>query len=173
MSTKTYPLVNASSATLLKQQEQIANLLIQVEKAKTRIWASYFIVALSVYENHYERIKEILDALIRAHQRGVEVRMIVDDFRNIQDNFSVNNIAAKYLINKGVPVKRYQSDSKQSSHCKEWIIDDNIQITGSGNLTVGGLLRNNEMSLMVTSRDLNKLLSSRYQYLWEDAQTIV
>lgn len=168
----TYPLVSADSVYLLKQQEQIATIISQIEMAKSKIWSSYFIAALSANEVNHTRIKEIMDALGRAVNRGVDVRFIIGDFEDQVDGFNVNLIAARYLHSIGVPVKLFNHPYKDSTHSKEWIFDYDTQMVGSGNLTVGGLLKNNEIGLKVVSGPLNILLTERFESAWEQALTL-
>ena len=85
----------------------------------------------------------IRNALIRAHQRGVQVRLVVE-------SDSLDRQEIQELITAGIPIVPDQADSLM--HNKFFIIDSAEIWTGSMNLTVNGAYRhlNNLLSLRST-----------------------
>ncbi len=96
-------------------------------------------VDLAVYEIDLWSIR---DALLRAHSRGVEVRLVTES-----DNLAVPEIGS--LEAAGIQVRGDERDPLM--HDKFVIIDGAEVWTGSMNLTVGGVYHDNNNLLRVRS----------------------
>ncbi len=86
--------------------------------------------------------EEIVNALMKAHQRGVDVEVIVDKSQK-------NGLGSKVSVttNAGIPI---YIDSKHAiAHNKIMIIDDSVIITGSFNFTKGAEEKNAENLLII------------------------
>lgn len=81
-----------------------------------------------------------MEELLKAHKRGVDVRIVVDEY-------SRENNAFEYLKSNGVKIK--YDGNKTSTHAKLIIVDGKIIVLGSTNLSYYGLEQNNEVDLMV------------------------
>lgn len=104
--------------------------------------------------------EKIADALIRASERGVEVRCIFDKSQ-IKLNRK-NRDLAKMLFSK---VKKFLIDSpKGYAHSKVMIIDDEVVITGSFNWTNAAEYKNVENLLVI--RDAN--IAALYRRAWQE-----
>jgi phosphatidylserine/phosphatidylglycerophosphate/cardiolipin synthase-like enzyme len=88
-----------------------------------------------------------------AHRRGLKVRVVLDN----NENFSTddNDQTAQYLLPRGVEV--YRDDLKVQTHAKFLAIDDDKVIVGSTNWTYPAFEKGNEASVLITSRELNKV----------------
>lgn len=95
----------------------------------------------------------LVDDLVSARQRGVNVRVVMDK-SDIFDN-SKNSKTAEYLQERGVPV--YEDDPKVQTHAKLLILDDDKTILGSTNWTYPAIELGNEASILIISRDINKV----------------
>ncbi|MEQ8673976.1 MAG: phospholipase D-like domain-containing protein [Aggregatilineales bacterium] len=82
-------------------------------------------------------------AVLRAHQRGVTVRMVVDDEHTDMDSDGMIN----ELIDAGIPV--VGDERSGLMHNKFMIMDSTIVWTGSMNFTEGGSYRNNNNLLRI------------------------
>jgi phosphatidylserine/phosphatidylglycerophosphate/cardiolipin synthase-like enzyme len=92
----------------------------------------------------------IADALKKAHQRGVDVQVILD---KSQPNQSYNY--ASFFLNAKIPVS---IDSKHAiAHNKIIIIDGTTVITGSFNFTKSAEERNAENLLIIESPELARI----------------
>ncbi len=87
----------------------------------------------------------ILDALIRANARGVDVRVILDDCAPYPDNARDNLEAALLLSLSGVDVRLDRPET--TTHAKLVIIDGRDVFVGSTNWNYYALERNNEASI--------------------------
>jgi phosphatidylserine/phosphatidylglycerophosphate/cardiolipin synthase-like enzyme len=106
--------------------------------------------------------KKIAAALILAHQRGLDVRILVDARLSIEDVSS----KVSMLADAGIPV--WLETKYQNAHNKTIVIDattpDAVIITGSYNFTWSAQHKNAENILIVRQ---NVALASRYATNWE------
>jgi phosphatidylserine/phosphatidylglycerophosphate/cardiolipin synthase-like enzyme len=105
----------------------------------------------------------VADALIRAHQRGVEVLWITDDENGIEeDEFGLGLFDR--LEEAGIEVR---DDSRADlMHNKFLIFDGETVWTGSTNLTENGNFRNNNNSLVIDSPELSRIYEREFQEMW-------
>jgi len=99
----------------------------------------------------------IAKALVEAHRRGVDVRVILDK-SNVREGYS----AATFLQNMGISPL---IDSKHAiAHNKVMVLDDHEVITGSFNFTKAAEQRNAENVLFVN----DPAIASAYSRNWRD-----
>lgn len=166
----TLPLVDTACATLLTGDDFGLALLNEIERAQTRIWANYFIVSMAIDYDPCQRVRQLCDALCRAHRRHVDVRLLIDPFDSPAYPYPPNHVAAYYLHDRDVPVRIY--DNTQATHAKYALFDTDTQIVGSGNLTHGGLHVNDEMALYTVSEDLAHWITERFLRHWDAAEAL-
>lgn len=90
-------------------------------------------------------IPRLTDAVLAAKNRGVRVRMVVDNEHTVEDA----NSTIQTLIDAGIPM-RYDNRSA-FMHNKFMIIDSTLVITGSMNFTMNDVYRNNNNMLFMRS----------------------
>jgi phosphatidylserine/phosphatidylglycerophosphate/cardiolipin synthase-like enzyme len=103
----------------------------------------------------------VTDALLRAHQRGVAVRIVSDT-----EGLDVSREAAaamKQLEAAGVPVVMDQRDALM--HNKFAVIDDRLLWTGSANLTKSDIYLNNNNMLRIAAPELAAQYARRFDVL--------
>lgn len=109
--------------------------------------------------------KKIANALIAAHRRAIDVRVLVDAEQLVKGDSS----KVPELTNAGIPV--WLETKYQNAHNKIIVIDattaDAIVITGSFNFTWTAQHKNAENILIARS---NPTLASRYALNWERHQ---
>ncbi|HEY8101177.1 MAG TPA: phospholipase D family protein [Burkholderiaceae bacterium] len=109
--------------------------------------------------------KKIANALIAAHRRAVDVRVLVDAEQFVKGESS----KVPELTNAGIPV--WLETKYQNAHNKVIVIDattaDAVVITGSFNFTWAAQHKNAENILIARS---NPTLASRYALNWERHQ---
>ena len=103
--------------------------------------------------------KELADELIKAHSRGVEVR-VINDATNSHTKYSIHRL----LRNSGIDVKTENYAGKM--HAKTIIIDDKYSIIGSMNLTNSGENKNDENVVIIYDKDIAKYMKKTFLYLW-------
>ncbi len=104
--------------------------------------------------------REIAQALVRAYERGVAVRAIMDR------NQAAEGYAKKrYLMNKDIPVRVHIGDGIM--HNKFLVADSTIVITGSYNWTTSANRWNYENIIVIKSPPLAKIYERQFGKLWK------
>ena len=103
--------------------------------------------------------RKTTEALIRAKNRGVDVRMIIDAL-----NASVQHSKHKELRQGGIPVKTENYAGKM--HSKSMIIDDEYTIIGSMNFSNSGENKNDENMLVIQNPEITKAYKEFFLYQW-------
>ena len=105
----------------------------------------------------------VRDALIAAHRRGVDVRVVTDDeARNFTDAYIPYY---KALESAGIPVK---DDQREQSimHNKYFVIDGQVVWTGSTNMSDNGFTKNHNNALALTSSQLASIYQRDFGQMW-------
>lgn len=105
----------------------------------------------------------ISNALISAHNRGIDVKVISD---KVESSGSSQKQIIDSLLSVGIPVK---IDSHSGiMHLKMSIIDDSIATTGSYNYTEAASNENDEMFLEITNQDFVTSCQLEFNTMWND-----
>ena len=104
-------------------------------------------------------LRSVRDALHRAHRRGISVRMVTDsDY--------LDEIEVQDLIDAGIPVL---GDRRESLMHDKFVIIDRQQVwTGSMNLTVNGVYRNNNNFIRIQSTRLAQDYTAEFEEMFVD-----
>lgn len=100
----------------------------------------------------------IVEALLRAHQRGVEVKLIADKTTPCGRNSGINPLASA-----GVPV--WIDHSARIAHAKTMVIDGAVTLNGSYNWTRGAAANSENLNLVASSA-----VAEAYAAHWHDRQ---
>jgi len=106
-------------------------------------------------------LDSIADALISAHNRGVEVKVVLDKSQSYSQ-FAVLRAA-------GIEV-RNDTNWEGIMHDKIAIIDHSIVLTGSFNWTGTAENNNNENLIVIYSVDIASRYESEFQRIWGRSQ---
>jgi len=110
----------------------------------------------------------LIKDLTEAKQRGVEVKVILDvsdwNQKVTRDNKNTGRILSKY----GIEVA--YDPLTTNTHAKLVIIDGIITILGSTNWTYYSLAHNNEVSVLIKSKEVAQKLSDYFQRIWKTCQ---
>ncbi len=136
---------HAAMVTLLKDVEFSGALLNGIRNARKTIICSYY---LFVVQGKSESEK-ILEELVRARRRGVEVRVILEKSRQ-KDRLNEENLHTAALLSRG-GIKVFFDTPDVVTHLKVTVIDNRYVFLGSHNLTQGALKFNNELSVLMDS----------------------
>ncbi len=105
------------------------------------------------------RLQSIVDAFIRAHKRGVKIRLVTDT-----DYFS--NEFASALVNAGIKIR---PDGRSAlMHNKFAIVDSNKLWTGSYNLTDSCSYKNNNNALCIYSKKIAEIYQKEFDEMFID-----
>ncbi len=121
---------------------------------------SYIHISMNVMSD-YEPVKTLLDSLISAKNRGVDVLVIYEG------DISSNRYAAQYLRDGGVAVKN--DSSEKFIHTKMVVIDGRVVYLGSHNWSPYAMEKNNEYGVLIFNRSIAGFYEGYFQSLWDDA----
>ena len=126
--------------------------------AKTSIHISMF--SLTYYLEYPDsNVNVLLEAIADAHDSGVDVKVIVDEYpEDIEEGVS-------YLQARGVPV-RYDGD-EQSVHTKLIIVDSKAVVVGSTNWRYYSMDKNYEANVLIFSLDTAEEYEEYFNAIWE------
>lgn len=133
----------------------------EIQKANETIYLIAYLFLLYDYEDAYSN--RLLDDLIDAHKRGVNVNVILDYPKPeyMQEEGPKNQQVYEKLKGAGIDV-RFDSAEK-TTHSKILIIDRETIIVGSHNYSFDGLKYNNETSLLIRDKDKAKKLIEYFE----------
>ncbi|MBN8655521.1 MAG: hypothetical protein J0M11_07285 [Anaerolineae bacterium] len=110
-------------------------------------------------------LPRVADALIAAKARGVDVRWVTDDENGLDIDANPNRGQFTRLMAGGVEVK---DDAGRSAlmHNKFWIFDRQITWTGSTNITVNGIYKQNNNVIVIRSPEISEIYEREWEELW-------
>lgn len=99
----------------------------------------------------------VVDAVIRAEKRNVDVRMVGDI-----DEFNTYGYHQMYIHNIDMSL----GNSSGIQHNKFAVIDGNILFTGTGNITENGFLRNNNHFFIIEDKELADYYTAEFLQMY-------
>lgn len=131
--------------------------------ARQRIWCQMFFFSIGGEDSPGD---DILEALVDAAGRGVDVRLILDhdlpgDYHGARD---VNQAAFKQLADAGIAVRAALPDI--TAHAKALLVDDRHVLLGSHNWTASSFYRYEDTSLYAVSEGLAADLAGVHERRW-------
>jgi len=105
--------------------------------------------------------KEIALPLIKARERGVKVRLYLD-----QDQVDYKYSQSRFLVQKGI--KTRISTNNYIMHNKFAIIDNRILLTGSYNWTFSANHRNDENLMIIDDPEIIEIFQNQFINLWNN-----
>lgn len=137
------------------------------EAATHRIDVAMFHIAFPD-EDHPTR--QLLDALAAAHERGVTVRVLMDQDRptDVYNSTVINTPAKEYLEARGVACRFDAEDVLL--HSKYVLLDSDIAVVGSHNWSAGSYFQVDDLSLLIWSEELTATMRVRFDGQWDEAQ---
>lgn len=111
----------------------------------------------------------IIGDLIDAKKRGVDVKIILDASNWNLNNTRENKQVADSLRNAGIEV--YFDPLNVTTHNKMIVVDSEITIVGSHNWSYYALERNNEVSVLIKSKEVGKAFEKIFSEILERSTT--
>lgn len=106
----------------------------------------------------------VAEALIAAHNRGVDVRWVTDDEHGLIADTEPGHGQFAMLKNAGIEVR--SDDRSDLMHNKFWIFDGEILWTGSTNITKNGIFVQDNNAIVFTSPALAAIYEREFQEMW-------
>lgn len=134
-----------------------------IDKAKEKIDMAMFHIAMPA-ENHPTRL--LLDKLIAAKKRGVEVRVLLDRDReeDVYKSTIINTDALETLKAGGVDA-RFDTEDRLL-HSKFLVLDSVTAIVGSHNWSAGSYFNYDDITMVINSKSFAEELRQRFEQLW-------
>ena len=106
----------------------------------------------------------VAEALIAAKNRGVDVKWMTDDKNGLDYDIQPGRGQFALLQAAGIEVK----DDNRSAlmHNKFWIFDNQILWTGSTNITVNGIFKQNNNVIVLRSPEVAAIFEREFQEMW-------
>jgi len=107
----------------------------------------------------------VAEALIAAHQRGVDVRWVTDDEHGLEADAEYGGGQFAMLTEAGIEVR---DDGRTAlMHNKFWIFDGETVWTGSTNVTVNGIFKQNNNVIVFHSPEIAAIYEREFQEMWD------
>lgn len=107
----------------------------------------------------------VAEALIAAHNRGVDVRWVTDNEYGLGADSDPGNGQFAMLQNAGIEVR---ADNRTAlMHDKFWIFDGQILWTGSTNITKNGIFVQDNNTIVFFSPELATIYENEFQEMWD------
>ena len=140
----------------LSGKEYLVSVVEEINNAKDSIYLSMYLISYNPKSKESDTGK-LLDAIINANKRGVEVVIILDrstsySHGGFAGNEGKNIWAYQKLKNAGINV--FYDNPNILMHSKTVVIDKNIVINGSANWSKSAFQQNVEINLLVKSKEL-------------------
>lgn len=116
----------------------------------------------------YSNTNLLLEDLIEAAKRGIEVVVILDSSDWNKENTQKNRLFAHQLKRGGI--KAFFDHPQVTTHNKLILVDDDLTIVGSTNWTYYALEENNETSVVIKSGEINKAYRKYFLKIKKKAQ---
>jgi len=131
-----------------------------IASSNRSIYISMF--SMKYYTNYRDSHENLLlDSLIAANKRGVDVRIIIDEWGTDDD------AALKHLSEGGINIKYDSPDL--TTHTKIIIIDGRIVVVGSTNWSYYAIDENHEANVVVHSEIIGKYFENYFEKIWEES----
>lgn len=101
----------------------------------------------------------ILKDLMDAAERGVDVRIVADEFQTTE-------ATVEYLKSKGLDIKF--DKTSQTTHSKLIIVDGEIVIVGSTNWSYYATEKNHESNVIIKSEDVAREFEEYFEEVWNE-----
>ena len=135
-------------SVLLCNKDYYSRLKSALRKAQNSIYVAMYVVAMG--ESATDPVKKLLDELIAAKNRGLEVKVVMECPRRAGGSlYERNSEALDYLLKEGVEATF--NDPKRELHDKFVLIDKDTIFLGNHNWSKQSLTINREVSVMVKS----------------------
>jgi len=132
-----------------------------IDEADTSIHIAMYLVVIG------NEVEKLIDKLVIAQDRGVEVKIIMDNDNDDGDDQGEEDYAETYIRDLGLTVK-LDRESKML-HSKLLIIDNRTVIIGSTNWSDNSIMNNNEANARIDDPRVAAHYEMYFQAAWVDA----
>ncbi len=143
--------------------------LTEITNAKESVYLVMYLASLDPKEPNSE-VSQLLKALVDAKNRGVKIKVILDqnlDFtdESRQDNIYQNKNQAAFEYLRSNNIEAFYDTAEIYTHAKAIVIDHQTSIFGSTNWSKAALTKNNEVNAIVKSKEFAENLISQFNQI--------
>lgn len=136
-----------------------------LSEAKESIYMVMFVARLMPNDKS-SSVYQLMDELVKAHNRGVKVTLILDqniDFVNKSNEWEIEDKNAwSFKMAKDAGIDVFYDSPKTYTHSKAIVVDSETVILGSTNWTESSLHRNTETNVLIKSKALAEELLKEF-----------
>jgi phosphatidylserine/phosphatidylglycerophosphate/cardiolipin synthase-like enzyme len=151
----------------LIENEYLPAIMAAIKNTKETLLMIIYVAKINKNRKQDE-VKLLFDEAISLNKKNITVKIL---FNSIEKNSIVsraNKGSFDYLKTNGVPV-RYTPDGR-ITHCKLILIDDNVSIFGSHNLSNTALHKSREISILIKDEMTNFNLKEYFNKNFKEAK---
>lgn len=134
-----------------------------ISHAKKEILMCYFKIQSSPRPDG-RKIMAIYSALVRAKNRGVEIKVLTNLHTGSSLAAYINTRTARQLRKYGITVRGF--NRPKVAHTKLCLVDSEVYIIGSHNITKQAIGRNYELSLLIKDAATAASIKSSFLSFW-------
>ena len=151
--------------TILSDKEYFPKALELVQGAEKNIYVAMYVAKYDP-EDPDDPVNDLLSVLASARQRGLDVRVLVDD-----ETLESYPQTIGFLKSQGVLVRLDESHAIRM-HAKLLIVDGKHVLVGSHNWTESALKYNHEATAYVRSQEVGSEATEYFMELWEEGRSL-
>lgn len=150
----------STNSSVANDREYLSVVQDAVKGAKESVHIIIFEVKYYPNRPNSDEMK-LLYELVNAVKRGVEVKIVTDEFYT-------NDEGVKFLKDNGIDI--IYDPTKKTTHAKLLIIDGKIVIVGSTNWSYYSIDKNHEANALIKSTKLAGEFEKYFQNIWEESK---
>ncbi len=155
---------SAASVVPIKNREIDDALAACIADAQSSI--RLVLYALCYRESDDSQVNSLTEDLADAHQRGIDVQVVLDQSDWIYQN-DINDEAMEYLLGAGVPLRNSPRDV--TTHAKMLMCDSRV-IVGDANWSYSSFELYNGTSVQVEREDVAAQYEEWFQEIWQESE---
>jgi len=148
---------------VLKNKEYYSKLFDIVSKANKSVVVVMYVVKYDPKDIN-DPVNKLLETLVSLHREGVEVKVLVDD-----ETYDSYPETIEYLLSNNISIK-LDPKAGITTHAKIVVVDNLYVFIGSHNWTESALMYNNEVSVLIISKEIAQNVLNYINTLWEQGR---
>lgn len=163
--TTTQLVVGEGGVVIIEDSQYLGTVAPLIRAANESVYVIMFVMKYDPGDSD-DPVNDLLSLLASAAQRGVDVRVLVDE--ETRDSYPQT---IGFLKEHGISV-RLDKSSGITTHAKVVIVDGKYVVIGSHNWTESALRYNHEVSALIRSSRAAEELTNYFEKLWGEGRAV-
>ncbi len=142
--------------TVVNNRDYFSRVSLALDSAQQSICVVMYV--MKYYPEEPTSVNLLLDELIGAQGRGVDVKVVLEG--SVNDTVTIN-----HLKEGGISVRL--DPEEVTTHAKMVLVDGEVVIFGSTNWTESAIRSNNETNVQIKEASIAEVYEDYFQSLWE------